>query len=114
MVLRTALPEQREPGRSHPSPRGRLTLQSIAESVCCHLWSGWDRTPQKRSPGAEDLVASGGCKDAASSRYRPSPRPPPQLPILRPVLPCLLLSLHLSADSWACFIEAQKEALLWG
>lgn len=26
------------------------------------------------------------------------------------VLPCLLLS----ADSWACFMEAQKEALLWG
>lgn len=114
VVLRAVLPGQRKPGRSDPSPSGLLTLPSIMESTCHHLPSGCDRTLQERSAGAKDLAASGGCKDADSSRYRPSPRLHPQLPIPRPVLPCLLLSLPLSADSWACFIEAQKEALLWG
>lgn len=45
-----------------------------------------------------------------------SAQSPPSSSVPHPtsVLPRLLLSLHLGADSWACFIEAEKEALLWG
>lgn len=42
--------------------------------------------------------------------------PSPLTPILGSllhILPCLF-SGSLSADSWACLIEAQKQALVWG
>lgn len=43
----------------------------------------------------------------------------PAQPVLLHLFPilhsaCLLLHLQLCADSWACFTEAQKEALVWG
>ena len=41
-------------------------------------------------------------------------RPPRILGSPFHTLPFLLLRPHLSADSWASFSEAQKEALVWG
>lgn len=88
-------------------------LLSIMEPVSPPLWSHC-AGPLKRSAGAKMLQPL----EAARMWVLPGVGPAPLLPASAPHptfhSPCLLFSLHLSADSWACFIEAQEEALVWG
>lgn len=90
-----------------------MTHSSFVESICHQLWSGRDRTLLERSAGQRPC--SGwrlqGC-GFFQALAQTAPRPIPGSPFH--TLPFLLLRPHLSADSWASFIEAQNEALVWG
>lgn len=64
-----------------------------------------------RYSGAKVLQTSGAARMWAPPDASPAHPSQPLLPILYSV--CLMLHPQLSADSWACFTEAQKEALVW-
>lgn len=84
---------------------------SIMESICHHLWNSCDKTLLQDLQGrwSRSHWRLRGC----AFFQRPAPCPPSSsVPHHTSCLP--VAQSMLSADSWACFIEARRQALFGG